>query len=141
MVHLPAIEKIIKDLKFVSAILPFDHPEAQTLGWSIPEKAASEFAHFVKGDKSADVSMEEYNGHTFQVSRLAAIFTYNKVVYNLKQFHMHTKSEHTLSGKQADFVHTTNEPAAEDKMLVVGVFFNAGVALPLFVNSWKLSQR
>jgi hypothetical protein len=69
------LSRLVEDAYRYSAIPPFDHPEAQTLGWNIPEKAASEFAHFVKGDKTADVSMEEYNGHTFQVSHIAATFT------------------------------------------------------------------
>ena len=128
-----------KDLKLVSVILPFDHPQAQTLGWNIPEKAAGEYTHFVKG-QGGDVSMEEYNGHTYQVSHLAATFTYNKVVYNLKQFHLHTKSEHTIDGKQADlemhFVHTTDDDASENKVLVVGVFFNTadGRNSPSFIR-------
>jgi carbonic anhydrase len=115
-------------------------PSAQTLGWNIPDKAAGEYAHFVKGDKAADVSMEENNGHTFQVSHLAANFTYNNIVYNLKQFHMHTKSEHTINGKQSDleihFVHTTDDPEAKLKFLVVGVFFNAadGRSSPSFLR-------
>jgi carbonic anhydrase len=114
-------------------------PASQTLGWNIPDKAAGEYAHFVKG-KGGDVSMEEYNGHTFQVSHLAATFTYNKIVYNLKQFHLHTKSEHSINGKQADleiqFVHTTDDAAAENKVLVVGAFFNVldGYSSPSFIK-------
>jgi carbonic anhydrase len=114
-------------------------PGSQTLGWNIPDKAAGEYAHFVKG-KGGDVSMEEYNGHTFQVSHLAATFTYNKIVYNLKQFHLHTKSEHSINGKQADleihFVHTTDDAAAENKVLVVGAFFNVldGYSSPSFIK-------
>ena len=41
---------------------------------------------------------------------------------------MHTKSEHTIDDKQTvleiHFLHTTDDPVSENKVLVVGVFFN-----------------
>jgi len=113
--------------------------EAQTLGWNIPDKSAAQYARYVKG-KGGDATYELYNGHTFQVEHIDATFTYNNVVYKLKQFHMHTLSEHTIDGEHSDvemhFVHTTEDAAAANKVLVVGAMFkvSAGQGSPDFVR-------
>jgi carbonic anhydrase len=112
---------------------------AQTLGWNIPDKSAAQFANLVKG-QGGDSAYELYNGHTFQVEHIDATFTYNNVVYKLKQFHMHTASEHTIDGKHSDvemqFVHTTDDASAPNKVLVVGAFFKvqAGQGSPAFMR-------
>jgi len=112
---------------------------AQTLGWNIPDRTAAEFVQYSKG-QGGESSMELYNGHTFQVEHLDATFTYNNVVYKLKQFHMHTLSEHTINGEHSDleihFVHTTDDAAAANKVLVVGAFFKVspGQGSPSFIR-------
>ena len=111
-------------------------PAAQTLGWNIPDKAAAQFANVAKGSGAYEL----YNGHTFEVSHIDATFTYQNVVYKLKQFHMHALSEHTIDGKHTEleihFVHTTDDASAANKVLVVGVFFKveAGQGSPPFMR-------
>jgi len=112
----------------------------QTLGWNIPDRSATEFANYVKG-RGGDTANELYNGHTFQVEHMAATMTYDNVVYKLKQFHMHTASEHTVDGKHSDleiqFVHTTDDASAASKVLVVAAFFkvDAGQGSPNFLRA------
>jgi carbonic anhydrase len=111
-----------------------------TLGWHIPDVQAAKWAKYYKGKEGGETSFEFYNGHTFQVEHIQATFTYNDVVYDLKQFHLHTLSEHTVDGAHYDleihFVHTTDDEKAANKVLVVGAFFKVehGHGSPTFIR-------
>jgi len=74
--------------------------------------------------------LESFNGHSFEVSHVAATFPYGGVIYNLKNIVFHTVSEHTVDGEhfdmEAQFVHTTADFTAFDKTLIVAVFFKFG---------------
>ncbi len=74
--------------------------------------------------------LESFNGHSFEVSHVAATFPYGGVIYNLKNIVFHTVSEHTVDGEhfdmEAQFVHTTADFTAFDKTLIVAVFFKVG---------------
>lgn len=73
------------------------------------------------------------NGHTVQVNAIAGnTLTLDGEVFELKQFHLHHPSEHTLNGKpfpmEAHFVHAN----AKQELAVVGVFLQAGAANPVW---------
>lgn len=65
------------------------------------------------------------NGHTIEVEvdENSSTISYNGVVYNLKQFHFHTPSEHTVNGEHALMeVHFVHEDPLTQNLAVVGVF-------------------
>lgn len=67
------------------------------------------------------------NGHTIQANATAgSTMKVGKTVYDFKQFHFHTPSEHAFDGKrtamEAHFVHA----APDGRMAVVGVLMAAG---------------
>lgn len=67
------------------------------------------------------------NGHTIQCSvDEGSTFKLGDVTYNLKQFHFHTPSEHTIDGKnlpmEMHFVHQSDD----GHVAVVGVLFEEG---------------
>lgn len=69
------------------------------------------------------------NGHTIQVSVDAgSSITTSRNTYQLKQFHFHTPSEHTVDGKsfpmEVHFVHQS----ADNKFAVLAAFFTEGPA-------------
>ena len=65
-----------------------------------------------------------YNGHAIQVTPKKSnnTITYNSVEYTLKQFHVHTKSEHQVKGKAypAD-IHLVHADK-KNNLLVIGYF-------------------
>ena len=68
------------------------------------------------------------NGHTIQVTpEPGSTITYNGKVYQLKQFHFHTPSEHTINQKHFPMeIHLVHQ--ADDKSLaVIGVLVREGV--------------
>lgn len=75
------------------------------------------------------------NGHTIQINvDPGSTFTLGDKVYELKQFHFHTPSEHTIDGQhfplEMHFVHQS-----EDKSLaVLGVLVQEGAENPNFVG-------
>ncbi len=73
------------------------------------------------------------NGHTekFDVSDNNSIIFDGKT-YQLKQFHMHSNSEHTVNNKHYPLeVHFVNK-AANNEYAVIAVFFEEGEASPFF---------
>ena len=114
--------------------------QQQTLGWHIPPTAATDFVYYVKGRLGGNTAEESFDGHTFQVEHISATLEYDNVVYELKQFHMHTYSEHTFDGAHSDleiqFVHTTRDHTAFNKELIIAVFFKvvAGQGSPTFLR-------
>lgn len=67
------------------------------------------------------------NGHTIQVTvEEGSTLTTSHGTYQLKQFHFHTPSEHTLDGRsfpmEVHFVHQS----ADGRLAVVGIFFVEG---------------
>lgn len=67
------------------------------------------------------------NGHTIQVTvDEGSSFTFGSKTYELKQFHFHTPSEHTINGKhmpmEMHMVHQANDGA----LAVVGILFKEG---------------
>lgn len=67
------------------------------------------------------------NGHTVEaVYDPGSSFTVDGVQYNLKQFHFHAPSEHTVDGQSAAMeMHLVHENA-EGKKAVVGILINEG---------------
>lgn len=63
------------------------------------------------------------------MEHIKASLTFGGTVYSLKQFNMHTESEHTFNGGHYDlemhFVHTAKGPDGTDKVLVVACFYQA----------------
>jgi carbonic anhydrase len=75
------------------------------------------------------------NGHTIQINvDEGSTFTINGKVYELKQFHFHTPSEHTIDGQhfplEVHFVHQSED----ESLAVVGVLFNEGAEDPNFAG-------
>lgn len=78
------------------------------------------------------------NGHTIQVNVPAGSYAMiDGKRYDLAQFHFHTLSEHTFSGKhfplEAHFVHKDSNGA----LAVVGVMFNEGKSNPDLAKIFK----
>ena len=67
------------------------------------------------------------NGHTIQVTvEEGSTLTTGRNTYQLKQFHFHTPSEHTIDGKNAPMeVHFVHE-SADNNFAVVAVLFAEG---------------
>jgi carbonic anhydrase len=87
------------------------------------------------------------NGHTWQVN-LDGGSTFTPpgsgVSYELKQFHVHAPSEHTIDGKrypmEMHFVHLPTD-ASDKTFAVIGVFFEEGEENPLLSKVWgRFSQ-
>lgn len=73
------------------------------------------------------------NGHTIQINvDEGSTFTVSGKVYQLKQFHFHTPSEHTIDGEhfplEVHFVHQSED----ESLAVVGVLFQEGSENPNF---------
>ncbi len=84
-----------------------------------------QFRYFVGGD---DVV---FNGHAVQVNyRPGSFVTIDGHTFELKQFHFHTPSEHTLDGKsfpmEAHFVHADKK----GNLAVLALFFKEGAENP-----------
>jgi carbonic anhydrase len=67
------------------------------------------------------------NGHTIQVTpEPGSSLNYGGKVYQLKQFHFHTPSEHTIDGKHAPMeIHFVHQ-ADDQRLAVVGVLVKEG---------------
>ncbi len=77
------------------------------------------------------------NGHTIQINlEPGSKVSLNGSSYDLLQFHFHTQSEHTLSGKhlplEAHFVHKNEK----GQLAVVGVMFKVGKSNPWIEELW-----
>ena len=75
------------------------------------------------------------NGHTIQINvDEGSTFTVSGKVYQLKQFHFHTPSEHTIDGQhfplETHFVHQSED----ESLAVVGVLFKEGSENPSFAS-------
>ncbi|MCL4165903.1 UNVERIFIED_CONTAM: hypothetical protein GTU68_057644 [Idotea baltica] len=75
------------------------------------------------------------NGHTIQVNVDAgSTVTFGEKVYDLKQFHFHTPSEHTIDGEhlpiEMHFVHQSDDKS----LAVLSVLFKEGAANDNFAN-------
>lgn len=92
--------------------------------WNLDYKSTSlRIAHTEHMDDITD------NGHTIQVTvDEGSVFTFQEKSYNLKQFHFHTPSEHTIDGAHAPmemhFVHQHEDGS----LAVVAVLFKEGPA-------------
>jgi carbonic anhydrase len=67
------------------------------------------------------------NGHTIEVETQGAnLLTLDGIVYELKQFHFHTPSEHRVNGRGYDMELHLVHAAADGTLAVVGVFLKRG---------------
>jgi carbonic anhydrase len=67
------------------------------------------------------------NGHTIQVTvDEGSVFTFGPKSYNLKQFHFHTPSEHTVDGKNMPMEMHLVHQADDGSLAVVSVLFEEG---------------
>jgi carbonic anhydrase len=104
---------------------PIDIVKSETKGsatWRLDYKTTSlRIAHNEHMDEIID------NGHTIQITvDEGSTFTFGDKTYNLKQFHFHTPSEHTLDGKHAPMEMHMVHQGADDSLDVVGVLFKEG---------------
>jgi len=96
--------------------------EREGMSWKLDYKSTSfKIAHNENVDDIID------NGHTIQITvDSGSTFTFGDKLYNLKQFHFHTPSEHTFDGErmpmEMHFVHQ----ASDGSLAVVGVLFKEG---------------
>ena len=67
------------------------------------------------------------NGHTIQITvDEGSTFAFNDKVYELKQFHFHTPSEHTIDGQHAPMEMHMVHQSEDGSLAVVGVLFQEG---------------
>jgi carbonic anhydrase len=90
--------------------------------WKFDHKTTSlKIAHTEHMDDILD------NGHTIQVSvDEGSTFTFGDKTYNLKQFHFHTPSEHTVDGKHMPMEMHMVHQGADGSLAVVSVMFKEG---------------
>ena len=106
---------------------PIDIVKSEAKGgatWRLDYKTTSlRIAHNEHMDEIID------NGHTIQVTvDEGSTFTFGDKTYNLKQFHFHTPSEHTLDGAHAPMEMHMVHQGADGSLAVVGVLFKEGNA-------------
>jgi len=67
------------------------------------------------------------NGHAIEQEYAAgSVMTANGKSYELKQFHVHSPSEHTVEGKRFDMEVHLVHASADGELAVIGVLLNAG---------------
>ena len=90
--------------------------------WSLDYKPTSlRIAHNEHMDEIID------NGHTIQITvDEGSTFTFGTKSYQLKQFHFHTPSEHTIDGKHAPMEMHMVHQSSDGALAVVGVLFKEG---------------
>lgn len=78
------------------------------------------------------------NGHTLQVvADPGSSVKVGADEYEVKQFHFHSPSEHTIAGKSFDMeMHIVHQKAGSDKLLVIGLLFNKGKESDLLAPIW-----
>ena len=104
---------------------PINIVKSETKGgatWKLDYKTTSlRIAHNEHMDEIID------NGHTIQITvDEGSTFTFGDKSYDLKQFHFHTPSEHTLDGQHAPMEMHLVHQGADGSLAVVGVFFKEG---------------
>lgn len=92
------------------------------VNWKLDYKTTSlRIAHNEHMDDIID------NGHTIQVTvDEGSTFSFGDKTYNLKQFHFHTPSEHTVDGKNMPMEMHMVHQSADGSLAVVSVLFNEG---------------
>jgi carbonic anhydrase len=85
------------------------------------------------------------NGHTvqanLQVDKAKCGLSLGGVSYELKQFHMHTPSEHTLNGKHSPLeIHLVHQ-SADGNLAVVGLMVEPGEANGELEKVWRLAPE
>jgi carbonic anhydrase len=90
--------------------------------WKLDYKTTSlKIAHNEHMDDIID------NGHTIQVTvDEGSTFSFGDKMYNLKQFHFHTPSEHTVDGKNMPMEMHMVHQANDGSLAVVSVMFKEG---------------
>ncbi len=90
--------------------------------WKLDYKTTSlRIAHNEQMDEIID------NGHTIQVTvDEGSTFTFGEKTYNLKQFHFHTPSEHTIDGQHAPMEMHMVHQGDDGSLAVVGILFQEG---------------
>lgn len=67
------------------------------------------------------------NGHTIQVTvEGGSVFTFGQKAYNLKQFHFHTPSEHTIDGKHLPMEMHMVHQSEDGSLAVVSILVKEG---------------
>ncbi|MBD2420471.1 carbonic anhydrase family protein [Anabaena cylindrica FACHB-243] len=78
------------------------------------------------------------NGHTVQVNyKSGSTININGEKYELLQFHFHTPSEHTISGKASALELHLVHRNGKGQLAVVGVMMAKGTTNPLIEQIWK----
>ena len=92
--------------------------------WSVDFRTTSlKIAHHEHVDDILD------NGHTIQVTvEEGSTLTLNEKLYNLKQFHFHTPSEHTVDGKNLPLEMHMVHQSSDGSFGVIGLLFEEGKA-------------
>jgi carbonic anhydrase len=85
------------------------------------------------------------NGHTveaeLEVDKARCGITLGGVDYDLKQFHVHTPSEHTINGKHSPLeVHLVHKSAAGD-LAVIGLLVESGPANAELEKIWRIAPE
>ena len=90
--------------------------------WKVDYKTTSlRIAHNEQMDDIID------NGHTIQVTvDEGSTFSFGDKAYNLKQFHFHTPSEHTIDGKHMPMEMHLVHQSEDGSLAVVSVLFEEG---------------
>jgi|SaaInl8_200m_RNA_FD_contig_21_2938225_length_932_multi_15_in_0_out_0_1 carbonic anhydrase len=83
---------------------------------------------------------EVNNGHTIQLNDQSGknSIVFDNKIYTLKQFHFHSKSEHTVNGEHAELVAHFVHQAKDGSLAVVGVLFDEGAENKVLKSAWAV---
>ena len=78
-----------------------------------------------------------YNGHTIEEEEGGIHVLVNEDLFELKQFHFHAPSEHTINGKHADMEMHLVHKAKDGTVAVVAVMIEQGAENRSFTSIWE----
>lgn len=105
-----------------------------------------EYPQFIVHDSGCEVWTQLGNNHAFEVSFSDSNCTnlqliYNKVTYNLTQFHFHSPAEHAIGGGIADAELHMVHKSSNGQHLVLGVRMAASLAYNNFLSQFWLAAN
>ncbi len=103
---------------------------------SISKSIEKELPHIVFNYRPVKINLV-YNGHTIEEEEGGSHVLVNEDLFELKQFHFHAPSEHTINGKHADMEMHLVHKAKDGTVAVVAVMIEQGAENRSFTSIWE----
>jgi carbonic anhydrase len=78
-----------------------------------------------------------YNGYTIEEEEGGSHIRFKEELFELKQFHLHASSEHTINGKHADMEMHLVHKAKDGTVAVIAVMIEQGAENRSFTSIWE----